>query len=110
VRDRNTEMRDVAKFIKSEGKMPDLLRLAAKDIPLNEAEFHCFCDANNGTAFDPLSFEELGLNVADSGPDGLGEKWGVDLASLARKLNALPALQKCALLAASDGFFGDPCA
>jgi hypothetical protein len=45
------------------------------------------------------------LGRADSKPDGLDEKWGVDLNALARKLDSLTLLQKCALLAAMDGFF-----
>jgi len=99
-------MIEVASYIEGEGRMPDLLRQAAIGIRLNEAEFHCFCDANNGTAFDTPTLEGgFGLNVADSEPDGLAEKWDVNLPALAGKLNALPTLQKCALLAAMDGFF-----
>ena len=101
----NSRRSELSNYITGEGSMPRLLRQAAVAIPLSESEFHCFCDANNGTVLDPDSLEFLGLNVADSGPDGLAEKWGVNLSSLAKKLNGLPALQKCALLAASDGFF-----
>lgn len=94
------------KYLNSDGGLEMMLRMAAENMPLTEAEFHCFCDANNGTCFTPADIEQsFSMNVADSGPDGLGEKWGVDLLALARKLEAFPTLQKIALLGAMDGFF-----
>lgn len=99
-------MKNIMDNIKGDDGLPFLLRMAVRDVPLNEAEFHCFCDANNGTRFDPRDLDDtFGLNMADSKPDGLDEKWGVDLDALARKLDSLSMLQKCALLAAMDGFF-----
>jgi hypothetical protein len=99
-------MKKIMDNINGDESLPFLLRLAARDLPLSEAEFHCFCDANNGTRFDPRDLENsFGLNVVDSKPDGLDEIWGVDLTALARKLDSLTLLQKCALLAAMDGFF-----
>jgi hypothetical protein len=104
--EKGTKMIEVANYIDGEGRLPDVLRQAAIGIPLSEAEFHCFCDANNGTAFDTPTLEGgFGLNVADSEPDELAEKWDVNLPALAGKLNALSTLQKSALLAAMDGFF-----
>lgn len=57
-------------------------------------EWLAVCDANNGTfleveaiKFDPA--RSAWLNVADSGPDGLAEKWGVNLEDLAQKLRAM---------------------
>jgi hypothetical protein len=99
-------MKTIEQYIHGKGNLMELLRLAACQIPLSEAEFLCCCDANNSTTWELDVFELFGLNVADSGPDGLAEEWSVNLHDLAKKLDALPGIQKCALLAAKDGFFG----
>ena len=99
-------MHEIAKYIEKEGRLNDLLRATAVEIPLSEDEFLCCCDANLSTALGSKTFEqEIAMNVEDSGPDGLAEKWHVDLPALVQKLNKLTAVEMCALLAAFDGFF-----
>jgi hypothetical protein len=99
-------MKTLIKYIEGEGQLPRILRAAALDVALSQKEFHCFCDANNGSLLDAFTVEGgFGLNVADSGPDGLAEKWDVNLEALSKKLDGLTILQKCALVAAFDGFF-----
>src|SRR5664279_2158048 len=99
-------MTTLMKYIEAEGQLANLLRAAALEVDLTEPEFHCYCDANNSTMLDAVAFEAgFGLNVADSGPDGLAEKWQVNLPALSEKLDGLTPLQKCAVLAAFDGFF-----
>lgn len=60
---------------------------------LSEPEWECLRDVLNGTAYDPSLARSLPLilasEVEDSGPDGMAEKWGVDLAGLADRLRTL---------------------
>lgn len=97
---------DLTTHIKGDGQLPNLLREAARSITLTENEFLAFCDANNGTMWDESALtHSFQANVEDSGPDGLAEKWSVSLKELAEKLSTLTPVQKCAMLAALDGFF-----
>ena len=60
---------------------------------LSESEWGCLRDILNGTAYDPSLARSLPLilasEVEDSGPDGMADRWGVDLAGLAARLRAL---------------------
>lgn len=59
---------------------------------LSKGEWLAICDANNSTWLKDVNLppEEpargLRMNIADFGPDGIAEKWGVDLLELAQKL------------------------
>lgn len=97
---------DITEHIKGDGQLPNLLREAARSITLTENEFLAFCDANNGTFWSESDIEHsFHINIADSGPDGLALKWNVSLKELAYKLSTMTPVQKCAMLAALDGFF-----
>jgi hypothetical protein len=99
-------MRTIEQYIEGDGRLKDVLRAAARQLDFSESEFLCFCDATMSTAFEPWSVESgFGLDVADSEPDGLAEKWSVELKALSEKLDSLTPIQKCAMLAAGDGFF-----
>lgn len=67
-------------------------------LPLNE--WQCLLDVTNGhyrSHNDPLTFQLEGwvFSIAESGPE-CDEKWGLDCKALARKVNALPLIQRCA--------------
>jgi hypothetical protein len=77
---------------------------------LAENEWACLCDILNATHrsadhpdTDPA--RSIGLNVADSGPDGMAEKWGVDLADLAARLDAMDYAAQCAVIETVDRFW-----
>jgi hypothetical protein len=99
-------MNTIKQYIKGDAGLQRLLRQVARDIPFTESEFLCFCDVENDSVFlDPRQLEvAFGANVADSCPI-VGDKWNVNLEALSKKLDALTLLEKCALLAAKDGFF-----
>ena len=67
-------------------------------LPLNE--WQCLLDVSNGhyrSRNDPLA-AQLGnwvFSISESGPE-CDDKWGVDCNALARKINRLPLIQKCA--------------
>lgn len=97
---------DITQHIKGDGQLPNLLREAARTITLSEDEFAAFCDANHGTMWNESALtHSFQANVEDSGPDQLDLKWNVNLAAITIKLESLTPVQKCALLAALDGFF-----
>ena len=69
---------------------------------LTEAEWSLICDALNGcgtwiSAGGPDPFPMIWAGVADSEQDGLGEKWGVDIQALARRLRELPLAGRAAV-------------
>ncbi|MCB2189327.1 MAG: hypothetical protein KQJ78_23155 [Deltaproteobacteria bacterium] len=71
-----------------------VLRTLAGRVPeLSEAEAKCLRDILNATRLDAGMVRYwpgiLAQAVRDSGPDGLAEKWGVDLEALAVRLEAL---------------------
>ena len=77
---------------------------------LTENEWACLCDilnashrAANNQDTDPA--RSMGLNVADSGPDGMAEKWGVDLATLAARLDGMDYAAQCAVIETVDRFW-----
>lgn len=81
---------------------------------LSLGEWCAICDANNGTGAFELAGTDidearhLWANVADSGPDGLGDKWGVDLEALAKKLRAMPMASKAAVYEVVRAFWSSP--
>ena len=77
---------------------------------LAENEWACLCDILNASHrltnhpdTDPA--RSMGLSVADSGPDGMAEKWGVDLDLLAARLDAMPYPAQCAVIETVDRFW-----
>lgn len=82
----------------------DLLERARRDLRerFGDAELAAILDANNGTLFEPWSIPMVWLNVEDSGPDGIAEKWDIDLASLVTKLTALSLAESHALVDAME--------
>lgn len=77
---------------------------------LAENEWACLCDILNASHraashpdTDPA--RSMGLNVADSGPDGMAGKWGVDLAALAARLDGMDYPAQCAVIETVDRFW-----
>lgn len=77
---------------------------------LAENEWACLCDILNASHraadhpdTDPA--RSMGINVADSGPDGMADKWGIDLAALATRLNAMDYPAQCAVIETVDRFW-----
>lgn len=77
---------------------------------LAENEWACLCDILNAThriadhpETDPA--RSMGPNVADSGPDGMADKWGVDLSGLAAQLDAMSYPAQCAVIEIVDRFW-----
>lgn len=80
---------------------------------LTLGEWCCICDANNGCGVwlsagghDP--YQSLWANVADSEEDELGEKWKIDLRSLAERLRGLPLVEKAAVWDVAAKFWAHP--
>lgn len=70
---------------------------------LAENEWALLCDILNGSVLDADDADidparALALSVMDSGEDGAGDKWGVDLTALAARLDALPYAAQCAVV------------
>lgn len=70
---------------------------------LTVGEWSLLCDALNGSVLtaghaDTDPARHLAHSVADSAPDGLGEKWGVDLPALAARIEHLPYAARCAIV------------
>jgi len=66
-------------------------------------EWALLCDALNGSVLtaahadiDPALY--LPQSVADSAPDGLGDKWGVDVVALAARIERMPYAARCAIV------------
>lgn len=85
--------------------------ILAESVPdLTENEWALLCDILNGsdrsawnTETDPARL--LALSVANSAPDGSGEKWGVNLPTLAARLDALDYPAQCAIIDVIDRFW-----
>lgn len=88
--------------------------ITAEAVPeLTEPEWSAIVDALNGCGawlsaggHDPASF--VWAEVADSAPDGLGEKWGVDCPALAERLKALPLAGRVAVWDVAARFWASP--
>lgn len=70
---------------------------------LAESEWALLCDALNGSMLtadhaDTDSARHLAQSVADSEADDLGEKWSVDIAALASRIDRMPYAARCAVV------------
>ena len=70
---------------------------------LREPEWALLCDALNGCVLtadhaDTDPARHLAQSVADSEADGLGGKWGVDVAALAARIERMPYAARCAIV------------
>ena len=80
---------------------------------LSEAEWSLICDALNGCGVwistgGPDPFLMLWAEIYDSEQDGLGEKWGVDIQALARRLRELPLAGRAAVWDVAARFWAHP--
>ena len=80
---------------------------------LTEAEWSLICDALNGCGVwistgGPDPFLMLWAEIYDSEQDGLGEKWGVDVQALARRLRELPLAGRAAVWDVAARFWAHP--
>ena len=89
-------------------------RITAEATPeLTEAEWCCFCDANNGCGVFLATgghdqAESAWANVADSVPDGLDEKWGVSCLKLAEKIRLMTFVGRVAVWDVAARFWSSP--
>jgi hypothetical protein len=111
---RESKLVNFYEYIAGDIWLKTLLWSAAEDIRLSEDEFRCFCEAYQNSLFSADSMEDFGVNVTDRmegfvdgkfSEDCLSEGYKIDLTALAKKLAALPTLQKVALVAALEGFY-----
>ncbi len=58
------------------------------ELKFSRGEIYAIFDANNGTHLASGGWQWMNANIEDS--EGLGEKWGIDAAALAKTLAALP--------------------
>ena len=70
---------------------------------LSVGEWSLLCDALNGCVLtadhaDTDPARHLAQSVADSETDGLGEKWSVDVAALAARIERMPYAARCAIV------------
>lgn len=76
---------------------------------LDRGEWLLICDALNSTwrsgATGPDIAHALAAEIAETGPDGLPEKWAVDLASLTKRLAALSFCERAAIIEVVDRFW-----
>lgn len=79
-----------------------------------EQEWSAICDVLNGCGVwlsdvgrtEPA--QHIWAELLDSGPDGIAEKWGVNLADLAKRIRALPLAGKVAVWDVAAKFWADP--
>lgn len=88
-------------------------RITADACPeLTESEWCAWCDVNNGCGVwlsgGHDQAESAWANMADSGPDGIDEKWGVDHRELAEKIRLLPLAGRCAVWDVAARFWASP--
>ena len=78
---------------------------------LTEGEWMAICDANNpgqDITGMPWSTSVLWANVADSGPDGIDEKWGIKHEDLAARMRAMPMASQVAIHEVVRAFWASP--
>jgi len=89
-------------------------RMVAEAMPeFTVPEWSAILDANNGMGgFEGSGFPDastsLWPNVADSVPDGLNEKWGVDCLDIARRMRDIPYSGQVAMYEIVRGFWASP--
>lgn len=73
----------------------------------SESEMNAMRDVANGWWAEPAATIDggLALNLEDSMPDGIGEKWGIDAPALVAKLRALPYADQLALVAGIEAWW-----
>lgn len=72
---------------------------------ITPAEMSLICDILNGSLQDARSARYLADEITDSAPDGMGEKWGVDINALAAEVAALSYVEKLALIDAAERYW-----
>jgi hypothetical protein len=68
---------------------------------LTKSEASAILDVQNGTVTQPIGMwlgDALALQIHDSIPDGIAEKWGIDAPALVAKLQAMTQIETWALL------------
>lgn len=72
-----------------------------------EAELNALRDVANGWLAEPAAMIAggLALELSDSLPDGISEKWGIDAPTLIGKLNALSYADELALVAGIEAWW-----
>jgi len=61
-------------------------------------ELSAIIDVSNGLFLSPqMAGQHLDVQIADSGPDRLGEKWDIDLADLAKRIEGLSPFESACL-------------
>ena len=83
------------------------LAAALNTITLTEGEALLLCDALNGTYVGEghdcaILIAHLHHEIADTAPDGLGQKWGVDLPTLVAKIEGWTPQQRLAVVDAVE--------
>lgn len=72
---------------------------------LAEGEWCLLCDILNGTVRDVDCARLLWAEVEGSAPNGMGEKWSVDVPALAAKIRGMSAAERHAILEVVDRFW-----
>ena len=82
----------------------EILRRERIERQFSEAEWNALRDMLNGTLSEPASMcaGSLAMGWADSLEDGIADKWGLDPAGMACKLQALTYPQELAVIEAVE--------
>lgn len=82
------------------------LAIVAKHTPvMTRGEWSAVCDVINGAFLDARGIDLCWASVADSGPDGIGEKWGVDVDALANRIRAMSLAERVAMCECVERFW-----
>jgi hypothetical protein len=80
------------------------MEIVARSTPaMTESDWSAVVDANTSTVLDTNGVRCLHFNVED-GPE-LGPKWGVDVAALAAKIEAMPFVEKACIAEVIERFW-----
>lgn len=79
----------------------------AAEAQFSEAELMALRDVANGWLAEPAATIAggLALELSDSLPDGIAEKWGIDAPALIAKLNNMPYADQLALVASIEAWW-----
>lgn len=76
---------------------------------LARGEWLLVCDALNSTWRSGATAHDIAHNlaaeIAETGPDGLPEKWGVDISAMAARIAALSFCERAAIIEVVDRFW-----
>ncbi len=75
-------------------------------VNLSEPEASLIVDVCNGTLFESFSYQLLWANISDAGQE-YGDKWGVDMRKLTRKIRAFTPGQNMAVVDSISRFWSD---